>query len=309
MKYLLSFCLLMLSLKVQAQINLVPNPSFEDTVSCPHFANQIDKAAGWWASRESPDYFNECDWLTGNTSVPQNFCGYQYAFHGSAYAGFVAFARNFPNAREYFTCQLINPLTTGKKYFVRYYLNLSGGGSKKIACNNIGLLFSTVNYNLSNPAFVGNHSQFKTDSIIADTLNWVLVDGSFIADSNYTYLSVGNFYDDMLTDTINIIPSPSTYSYYFIDSISVVEDPTLSIFGAQNHDFIIYPNPFSESIRLHSRDNKIETFHVIDMSGQTIKIITDIISESAIYLNFESMSKGIYILIINNSSYHKIIKL
>jgi len=162
---------------------------------------------------------------------------------------------------------------------------------------------------LSNPAFVGNHSQFKTDSIIADTLNWVLVDGSFIADSNYTYLSVGNFYDDMLTDTINIIPSPSTYSYYFIDSISVVEDPTLSIFGAQNHDFIIYPNPFSESIRLHSRDNKIETFHVIDMSGQTIKIITDIISESAIYLNFESMSKGIYILIINNSSYHKIIKL
>lgn len=62
-----------------AQVNLVPNPSFEDTVSCPNYANQIDKAVGWHASRNTPDYFNGCDWLTSNQSVPNNFRGYQYA--------------------------------------------------------------------------------------------------------------------------------------------------------------------------------------------------------------------------------------
>jgi len=292
-----------------AQINLVPNPSFEDTISCPHYGNQLDKAAGWHPSRESPDYFNECDWLTGTTSVPQNFCGYQYAFQGNAYIGFIAYGMVAPNTREYFTCQLINPLTIGKKYNVKFYLNLSGGVSRKIACNNIGLLFSTINYDLNNPAPVGNHSQFYTDSIITDTLNWIPVEGSFIADSNYTYMTVGNFFDDVLTDSINITGAPSTYANYFIDSISVAEDLTSSILGLHNHDFIIYPNPFNEKIRLHSNEIKFETLHVLDVSGQSIEFKTDIVNDSTIDINFKTLSKGIYILIINNSLYFKIIKI
>jgi hypothetical protein len=309
MKKTVTLSLVLMAQVCTAQINLVPNPSFEDTVECPHFANQIDKAVGWHASRESPDYFNECDWLTGATAVPQNFCGYQYAFQGNAYVGFIAYGRVAPNSREYFTCQLISPMKIGKKYNVKFYLNLSGGGSRKMACNKIGLLFSTVNYDLNNPAPVGNYSQFYTDSIIADTLNWVPVEGNIISDSNYTYLTVGNFFDDVLTDTVNIIGSPTTYANYFIDSISVTEDLTSSILGLHNHDFIIFPNPFNEKIRLHSSEIKFETLQVFDISGQSIEFKTEIVNDSAIDLNFKILSKGIYILIINNSSYFKIIKI
>jgi len=292
-----------------AQINLVPNPSFEDTIACPHYANQLDLAVGWHSSGGSPDYFNECDWLTGITAVPQNFCGYQYAFQGNAYVGFIAYGMVAPNSREYFTCQLINPLTIGKKYNVKFYLNLSDMVSKRMACNNIGLLFSTINYDLNNPAPVGNYSQFYTDSIITDTLNWVPVEGSFIADSNYTYMTVGNFFDDVLTDTVNITGSPSSYAYYFIDSISVAEDLTSSILGLHNHDFILYPNPFNEKIRLNASEIKVETLQVFDISGQSIEFKTDIVNDSTIDLSFKTLPKGVYILIINNSSYFKIIKI
>jgi hypothetical protein len=120
---------------LKAQINLVPNGSFEDTVSCPTSANQIDKAVGWHASGGSPDYFNECDFVSGTTAIPSNFTGYQYAFDGGAYAGFIANNNSAINSREYITCHLISPLTIGVTYFVSFELSLSGNLVFTLACN------------------------------------------------------------------------------------------------------------------------------------------------------------------------------
>lgn len=289
--------------------NLVPNPSFEDMISCPHYGNQLDLAVGWHVCRESPDYYNECDSLPGNVSVPSNFCGYQYAFQGNAYVGFIAFGMNGFNVREYFTCQLINPLMTGKKYNVRFYLNLSGGLSKRMACNKIGLLFSTVNYDLNTPAPIGNYSQFYTDSIITDTLNWTLVEGSFIANSAYHYMTVGNFFNDANTDTVHIDGIPSTYAYYFIDSISVTEDVTSSVNELNANGFIVYPNLFSNKIRIQSENIRFEKLQVFNMSGQSIYFRKESSNDSTVDLYFNTLPQGVYILIINNSSYFKIIKI
>ena len=42
-------CALLLSVaNVKAQVNLVPNPSFEDYDTCPDFTSQISRAIGWW---------------------------------------------------------------------------------------------------------------------------------------------------------------------------------------------------------------------------------------------------------------------
>ncbi|MBS1763611.1 MAG: T9SS type A sorting domain-containing protein [Bacteroidetes bacterium] len=289
------------------QINLVPNPSFEDTVSCPTTANQIDKAVGWHTGRGTPDYFNECDFITGNTSVPSNFMGFQYPFHGNAYAGFIAYGKASPNIREYITCQLIAPLNIGKKYNIRFYVSLSGGLVQRMGSNKTGLLFSTVNYDYNNPAPIGNYSQFYTDSIITDTLNWTLVEGSFIADSAYRYMSVGNYFDDMNTDTIML--AQSSYAYYYIDSISVTEDVTSSINEIKSHSFIVYPNSFSNKIRVQTENIRIETLQVFNMNGQPIYFRKESVNDSTIDLYFNTLEQGIYILIINDLSYFKIIKM
>src|SRR5258708_7934679 len=76
--------------------NLVPNPSFEDTIQCP--ANPqptIDYASHWSTYGSSSDYFNSC---ANNNSfiygVPSNFSGYQNAMHGIAYAGLITWCDN-----------------------------------------------------------------------------------------------------------------------------------------------------------------------------------------------------------------------
>lgn len=126
--------------------NLVPNPSFEDTVSCPTNVGQISKAVGWSSYRNSPDYFSTCN--SSTVGVPSNIYDYQYARTGNSYAGFYSYS---PNAREFIGTQLNQTLLIGQKYFVSLYVsrpvnNILG---LNIAINKIGIRFSTVSYSAS----------------------------------------------------------------------------------------------------------------------------------------------------------------
>src|ERR1035438_9743087 len=88
-----------------SQVNLIPNPSFEDTLSCPNGQGQVYKTPPWFdPTMDTPDYFNQCysGGLT-NVHVPDNFEGYQFARTGVAYAGFFAAGYAFfpDNRRDY----------------------------------------------------------------------------------------------------------------------------------------------------------------------------------------------------------------
>ena len=310
----IGFCLLLLfNTSLFGQVNLVPNPSFEDTVACPTTANQINKAVGWHASRESPDYFNVCDFITGNTSVPSNFTGYQYARTGVAYAGFIAFYYPFPNGREYFSCQLNSPLQIGHTYNISFYISWSAGVSDLIACNKIGANFSLINHSLpNNPQPILNYSHIYSDSIVRDSLGWFNIHGSFIADSNYSYFTIGNFFDDLNTDTI--MPGfPSADAYYYVDDISVIEDTTTSMWELQVKNRIkIYPNPFVDVLFIESSNNMLSSIELYDATNKLIlKSIIELQARSK--LNVSKLKSGLYFLkinFINNSSiFHKIIKL
>lgn len=267
-KILVAVSFLCLPFFSTAQVNLVPNPSFEDTIACPHYANQLGNAAFWWPSRESPDYFHECDWITGQTAIPQNFCGYQYAQEGMAYAGFITFSKTAPNAREFISCELTTPLIIGKKYLVEYYLNNSGGPTQRIASNKIGVMFSTLYYDFNNPLPVNNFAHLYTDSIINDTINWVKFKYEFVSDSTYLYLNIGNFFDDALTDTLMYSPFTS-HAYYYIDNISIFEDTTTSINDETlNEDFNVYYDFNTNTVELNRAIwGRIEIF---DIKGRLI---------------------------------------
>ena len=78
MKKTFTLILVLLSQVSFAQ-NLIPNPSFEDTVVCPLSANEVDKATYWSSFRDSPEYFNYCSNLQGGiVGIPNNFIGYQF---------------------------------------------------------------------------------------------------------------------------------------------------------------------------------------------------------------------------------------
>ncbi len=235
--------------------NLVTNPSFEDTVSCPLNQGQINYAFGWDNYGDSPDYFNSCTFVP-DFSVPNNWGGYQMASSGNAYSAFGSYASHIygVDLREFIGGQLTSSLSIGTKYYVSFKVSLSISNQIQVncACNNIGAMFSSVPYSWLNPAPITNNPQVYYDSLINDTLGWTTISGSFTSDSAYQYIVIGNFFDDLNTDTLIMTTDTYCNSYYYLDDVCVSPD-SLTCYNIteakesnnQKSTISIYPNPTS----------------------------------------------------------------
>ena len=308
--------------------NLVPNPSFEDTVSCPIGLNQVENAVGWKNFRGTPDYFNACASQLSGVSVPGHWGDYQCPSNGNAYFGILVYGPWGSDSykREFFGTHLSSPLVIGQKYFVSFKLNLSD--QSFCACNKIGALFSTVL--LPNDTFslfpLNNFAHIYTDSIIMDTVNWVVISKSFVADSNYIFVFFGNFFDDQNTDTLKFIPSTGCNPYYYIDDVCISSDSIVCVIpdGSnvchstgnvskifQNKEqFVVYPNPSKDKIII-TKNNKYSKEIEITVSNITGQKILFEKFQSQKEINISNWINDIYILKVqsgNNIEYKKLIK-
>ena len=259
-----------------AQINLVPNPSFEDTLGCPQGYPDLDtKCQDWKSFRITPDYFNNCSSVCGY----YNQAGYQQPNSGNAYAGFCTYQVTNSTAREHIGVQLVSPLLIGTKYYVSFFVSPAWSNLlTNIATNKTGMLLTTFQYsdpNGDNP--LPNSCTVYSDSIIKDTLSWYKIQGSFIADSSYQYLIIGNFFDDSLVDTINfpyqVVPQ---VAYYYLDDVCVSTDSiyaqTWTGFAENIHSQIkikIYPNPATDVVNIISLEN-ITKVQLLNTLGEII---------------------------------------
>jgi hypothetical protein len=222
----LSFSFFFFSAVCFAQ-NLVPNPGFEEHDTCPNSYSQIHFATGWWSSRETPDYFNDCG--SGLAGVPYNGAGFQEAYSGHAYSGLISFLSAGNEYSEIIATELSSVMKKNYYYKVGFSTNRADGiVFRRLASNNLGVLFSTVKYEFPFTFPVSNFSHFKIDSIITDTANWLNIEFDFQADSEYKYMMIGNFYANELTDTILYIHGGSR-AYYYIDNVYVTEDSSNAI--------------------------------------------------------------------------------
>jgi hypothetical protein len=301
-KILIILACSLLSPSMKAQ-NLVNNWSFEDTIQCINYYGQIDSCLGWNSYSQSPDYFNSCSSLMG---VPFNDVGFQYARTGNAYAGFITFARYASNYREVIGTQLIQSLIIGQKYFVTFYVSRAydttnpSFNAKHVngASNKIGARFSTVQYSANNPVPIDNFAQVYSDSVITDTLNWVKISGSFIADSTYQYVCFGNFFNDTVTTHI-LFDTTASCTYYYIDDAIVSIDSlftSLNDFSYSFQQIKIIPNPAKDWIAIDGSD--LKSVSIFDILGR--KYIEDVFvptSLKSIYIG--NLSKGIYFIQTN----------
>lgn len=282
--------------------NLVPNPSFEQYDTCPNNLTQISRAIGWSSYSITPDYFNSCapDTEALSFSVPSNYFGFQYARSGNGYAGIVTFDQYSANEREYIGIHLNQSLTVGAKYFASFYVSraVTPYILVNIANNKIGLRLSTVPYTQSNPAPVNNFAQVYSDSIISDTLNWIKISGSFIADSVYNYLSIGNFFDDSLTSFVAY--NSSAFAYYYVDDVYLSADSLEGI----NENYLsqsinIFPNPFNDKLNIFVKENEPTELILYDILSQKLLQRTFINSTT---IDTEKLAKGIYIYELKNKN-------
>ncbi len=231
--------------------NLVPNPSFEDYTNCPTATDQLGLAVGWTSYRASPDYFNTCANLP--VGIPLNAWGEQSPYHGNAYAFLGTYdGMSSISNREYIGCKLLQPLDSGIEYYVTAFVSRADFYLANGASNNLGFQFFNQSYSISNPAPINNYSHIHSYGIITDSVNWTRISGSFVADSNYEYLSIGNFYDDQHTDTLDI---NNNAAGYYLDAICVSTDSLTCDLSSRINSVMsdrvqIYPNPCNDILNI-----------------------------------------------------------
>ena len=231
-KIFLGFVLLALVVTTNAQ-NLVENPGFEDNANCPNSTSQMENANGWFNASNSPDYYHACSGAGGDVGVPGNILGWQDTDTGDGYVGMLAygsFAGVIADLREYATGTLTEPLVVGEEYNVSFRANLSD--LSMFAVSGMGAYFSTsVNANLP----ISSSPQVFTNDVINDTVNWVTVEGTFIADQAYTYVTIGNHWLDSEVTIEEIQASGlGQQAYYYIDDVVVepLNQPEIALFDA-----------------------------------------------------------------------------
>lgn len=264
------FIYLFICLFGNAQINLVPNYSFEDKfgANCqPQMGMLQPSQTGWvknWYSSSSfgtPDYFHVCaNFFSGNpypvvSSVPTNCLGYQTPHTGDAYAGSGLYGVSNPSDStnifsEPFSVKLRNPLKSNQCYYGEMYVSLSNASD--IAINQIGMLLTQITFTTASFSYTNTiqpQIQWDTTRCFIDTVNWVKISGTFVAKGGEQYLTIGNFRDGKhLKKTFTngwtyptncSVPTNSNVCYIYVDDVALYELPTPQL---QSNAITICPN-------------------------------------------------------------------
>ncbi|MBK9273908.1 MAG: hypothetical protein IPM49_05120 [Flavobacteriales bacterium] len=246
----------------QAQ-NLVPNPGFEEADSC---SDQLPPFVGihdWYSINGSPDHLRSCLPYGDFRGLPMNFFTYQEPFEGASCAGmYTYFQSGSIEGREWIMAPLLQPLEVGQTYYCSFRANAAFGGNHTypqhwLANDKVGMRFTTTAvppWSVGDPFPVPpNHAHIMYPQILSDTVGWTLVSGSFVADSAYQYVMIGQFFSNALTDTLQFSPEGIPWywlprAYTLVDAVCV--SPSLEgcdlgqgVGEEQAIGPVLFPNP------------------------------------------------------------------
>jgi len=291
-KLLALTCLLAALTQVSEAQNLVPNPSFEDTISCPQWIGHFtvtDWVKPTWGSSDS---FHSCS--TGQLGVPQNEFGFQFARTGNGYVGAHGTGQSSgSNSREYIQCQLITPLEPGSLYEVSFWV--SRADSSTWAVDNVGAYLSTTAITLNS----ANNLPYTPQVIsplgepITDSENWVQIVDTILAEGGEQFLTIGVFADDSDLTWQPVIGGWHHLFQYYYDDVSVVKITPNSIRKSDGVQLVLFPNPTNDKLHLKS-NSPVDECIIFNSIGQEIVHIN--IKSDRFEVDVSTFSPGLYYL-------------
>ncbi len=226
--------LVILSLQLSAQ-NLVPNPGFDDIISCP-VDGQIRYAPPWSfianlviaSSQGSANLFNACVPPPGLGVPVSGWGAYQPARSGNGYARVSTFGGGNNYVRNYIQAPLMQPLLKNQSYYIRFYVSPASfrADNQYFYTDAIGLGFhqSRIDSFLpiySQPPMISVAIE-NSGTLLKDTLNWIKLSTCYNANGDENYVVLGSFVSDEQTifEDQNIHQDPN-YANYWIEDIFV----------------------------------------------------------------------------------------
>jgi hypothetical protein len=257
--------------------NLVPNYSFEDTsctvnVGSPTFFG----ATNWFNPNDAtPDYYgieavNNCFTSIYNSNW-QSTGEWQYPLTGQKMIGLFASIEG-SCTREYIEVELNEALIANLEYCVS--INLSLSNRSQICTDCFGVYFSVDE--LLNPdgyCEFGVQPQLVNSpgTLLSDTLNWMQVSGTFVANGGEKYLTVGNFLSDEMCTIAPVNGTKPNFNvaYYYVDDVVVMNCDSTDVIEFNSETRIeVFPNPTSGFLSISCPHGGIAS--VYDMAGRRV---------------------------------------
>ncbi|MDQ3111592.1 MAG: VWA domain-containing protein [Bacteroidota bacterium] len=241
-----------------AQVNFVPNPSFEADNRAPvittfnwnHYGdwikdslytqpdNNLVVAANWFQpTGGTPDILNsdKSHLLGFKTKTARTGTGRMGIISGICKNGLVSWMFYQDTYSEYIECKLNQPLTEGKLYCVRYYVALDR--KSNFASNQFGFAVTKEMVRSKSHAALSGydpvaHINEATDHYITSDEGWVMICDTFIAIGGEQFLTLGSFSTEFPKRIHKVKKSQHTslrvnpfnkFAYYYIDDVSLME--------------------------------------------------------------------------------------
>lgn len=301
------------------QQNLILNGDFEEYWDCPDNVTELEKCKYVynpcyhpWTPPNPPvwsttsDYFNSCATIASQVNVPNSIFGFQNAFSGNGYIGFIN-CQIFGNYKEYIQLSFSESLLPFSVYQFSIYINLADAGGN--TSKHLGFAFTDelVYYN--------NYvSEFLTPDISLDTLQltdtseWKKINFEYAARGGEKYIILGNFHRNSYVDCIfNNTSSDSIaccQSYFYIDSASLIylhEVPPIQVPN------VFTPNGDGENdyLTLIEGEDQIDEFTIINRWGNEVYYSKNSLISWDGKSDNQDVSDGVYFYIIKPKIYNE----
>jgi hypothetical protein len=132
------------------------------------------------------------------------------------------------NKRGYPRNRLKQLLKANTDYCFSMYVNLANNSS--YAIGSLGVYFGSFMLDTIQQCavplnYITPHLSNPPTNFITDTVKWILIRGSYTASGNEKYAMLGNFKNDINTDTVFVNPTylPQHAASYLYDDVSLIE--------------------------------------------------------------------------------------
>jgi len=238
-------------LSVPAQ-NLVTNGNFETYTQLPNYYAQSCYATGWNSpsgscnlivGQGSPDYYHL--WGSSGAQPPNTWWADVMPYAGNAMEGFAGYYNSSGTSyREYIQYQLSSPMIPGTVYEVSYFLTNGITSIHGYGCNHIGAYFSTTPITQAGGAPIPVVPHVEDPGVFFSN-TWQKKTFTFIATAPYTFVTIGNFYNNANTTIVQFVfPSTLVAAYYYIDDVIVQAVSPLPVglisFSGEHRDQLNY---------------------------------------------------------------------
>ncbi|MCB0757749.1 MAG: hypothetical protein KDC01_04760 [Flavobacteriales bacterium] len=296
-----------LAVMATAQINLVPNPSFEDTARCNAEYDPVLLSAPPWfnVNWATPDiYDNDLEdpcgiaWDPADPDVQGS--GFQYARTGTRFAGaYHWYGANGSDTKDYITVKLTEALTVQTVYDVSLYYSRADGFA--LATDRISVYFGPDSFYVHDYRTLQVQPQVDLmdpdNQFLTNADDWVLLKGSFTAAGDERYMTIGSFLDSSQVVGTVAPTGNLSYAYYYYDDVRVAAGSQSGIGELDLSGTFLSDG----NLRLAGLPDAEYSVRVMDPVGRVVQELSQVRSMAGhadIALGEQDMAEGLYVAVV-----------